>query len=87
MLAYRREADRADVVHYQWLPIPALDRWLLVRRRPRVFTMHWRLPEARTRIARTLTGLLAEMDAVVVHTEQAPAGWSGTSACPPIGCG
>jgi glycosyltransferase involved in cell wall biosynthesis len=69
MLSYRREADRADVVHYQWLPIPALDRRLLVRRRPRVFTMHWRLPEAGTRIARTLTGLLAEMDAVVVHTE------------------
>jgi glycosyltransferase involved in cell wall biosynthesis len=69
MLAYRREADRADVVHYQWLPIPALDRRLLVRRRPRVFTMHWRLPEGGTRIARTLTGLLAEMDAVVVHTE------------------
>jgi glycosyltransferase involved in cell wall biosynthesis len=69
MLAYRREADRADVVHYQWLPIPALDRRLLVRRRPRVFTMHWRLPEAGTRIGGTLTGLLAEMDAVVVHTE------------------
>jgi glycosyltransferase involved in cell wall biosynthesis len=31
--------------------------------------MHWRLPEGGTRIARTLTGLLAEMDAVVVHTE------------------
>jgi glycosyltransferase involved in cell wall biosynthesis len=31
--------------------------------------MHWRLPEAGTRIARTLTGLLAEMDAVVVHSE------------------
>src|SRR5262245_27328407 len=64
MLRYRRQAERADVVHYQWLPIPALDRRLLVRGRPRVYTMHWRLPEAESRIARTLTRLLAEMDAV-----------------------
>jgi glycosyltransferase involved in cell wall biosynthesis len=68
MLRYREEADRADVVHYQWLPIPSLDSRLLVRRRPRVFTMHWRLPDAGTRIAGTLTRLLAEMDAVIVHT-------------------
>ena len=31
--------------------------------------MHWRLPEAGSRIGRTLTKLLAEMDAVVVHSE------------------
>ncbi len=69
MLSYRRVAESADVVHYQWLPIPALDRRLLAPKRPRVYTMHWRLPETGSRIARTLTRLLAEMDAVVVHTE------------------
>jgi glycosyltransferase involved in cell wall biosynthesis len=69
MLRYRRSAQAADIVHYQWLPIPALDRRLLAPKRPRAYTMHWRLPEARTRIARTLTHLLAEMDAVVVHSE------------------
>jgi glycosyltransferase involved in cell wall biosynthesis len=69
MLRYRRAADAADLVHYMWLPIPALDRRLLPPKRPRVFTMHWRLPNAGTRIARTLTSLLAEMDAVVVHSE------------------
>src|SRR5215212_4742985 len=69
MLRHRRSARAADLVHYQWLPIPALDRRLLAPKRPRAYTMHWRLPEARTRIARTLTGLLAEMDAVVVHSE------------------
>jgi glycosyltransferase involved in cell wall biosynthesis len=69
MLRYRRVAERADLVHYMWLPIPALDRRLLAPKRPRVYTMHWRLPEAETRIARTLTALLAEMDAVVVHSE------------------
>jgi glycosyltransferase involved in cell wall biosynthesis len=69
MLRYRREAEAADVVHYQWLPVPALDRRLLPPKRPRVYTMHWRLPPAGSRIARTLTRLLAEMDAVVVHTD------------------
>jgi glycosyltransferase involved in cell wall biosynthesis len=69
MLRYRGAAEGADLVHYMWLPIPALDRRLLAPKRPRIYTMHWRLPEAGTRIARTLTRLLAEMDAVVVHSE------------------
>ena len=69
MLRYRRVAEQAGVVHYQWLPIPALDRHLLPPKRPRVYTMHWRLPEAGSRIGRSLTRLLAEMDAVVVHSE------------------
>jgi glycosyltransferase involved in cell wall biosynthesis len=69
MLRYRRHAESADLVHFMWLPVPALDRRLLPRKRPRVFTMHWRLPEKGSRVARTLTGLLAEMDAVIVHSE------------------
>ena len=69
MLRYRRAAEAADVVHYMWLPIPALDRHLLAPQRPRVYTMHWRLPETGTRIARTLARLLAQMDAVVVHSD------------------
>ena len=69
MRRYRRVAEKADLVHYQWLPIPALDRRLLPSKRPRVYTMHWRLPEAGSRIARSLTKLLARMDAVVVHSE------------------
>ena len=63
-------AEEADLVHYQWLPIPALDRRLLPPKRPRVFTMHWRLPETGTRHRRRRSRrLLAEMDAVVVHSE------------------
>jgi glycosyltransferase involved in cell wall biosynthesis len=69
MLRYRGHAEAADLVHFMWLPIPRLDRRLLPPKRPRAFTMHWRLPERGTRIARTLTGLLAEMDAVIVHSE------------------
>jgi glycosyltransferase involved in cell wall biosynthesis len=68
MLRHRRVAEAANLVHYMWLPVPALDRHLLAPKRPRVYTMHWRLPEAGSRIARTLTRLLAEMDAVVVHS-------------------
>jgi glycosyltransferase involved in cell wall biosynthesis len=33
MLRYRRHARAADVVHFQWLPVQALDRWLLPGRR------------------------------------------------------
>jgi len=69
MLAYRRHAEKADLIHYQWLPIPSLDRRMLPPKCPRVFTMHWRLPDKGTRIARTLSRLLAEMDAIVVHSE------------------
>src|SRR5436189_2105514 len=69
MRRYRPVAAQADLVHYQWLPVPTLDRRLLPSKRPRVYTMHWRLPDAVSRIARTLRGLLGEMDAVVVHTE------------------
>jgi len=68
MRRYGRLAEEADLLHYQWLPIPSLDRRLLPAKRPRVFTMHWRLPDPDTRIARILTRLLAEMDAVVVHS-------------------
>ena len=69
MLGYRREAEVADVVHYQWLPLLGVDRLLLPPARPRVFTMHWRLPSEGTRVARSLARLLAKMDAVVVHSE------------------
>lgn len=70
MLRYRRRAPlEADVVHLQWLPVPVLDRRLLPPVRPRVYTMHWRLPDRGSRIGRTLAALLAEFDAVVAHTE------------------
>src|SRR5689334_21734324 len=43
MLRLRRALD-GDVVHYQWLTIPALDVRLLPPRRPRVLTAHYILP-------------------------------------------
>lgn len=68
MLRHRRHARGADVVHYQWLPVPQLDHRLLAPVHPRVFTMHWRFPERGTRIASTLERLLARMDGIVAHS-------------------
>jgi glycosyltransferase involved in cell wall biosynthesis len=69
MLRFRRAAD-ADVLHYQWLTMPALDVHLLPKRRPRVMTAHYILPPGPTRrqvfSARRTFGA---MDAVVAHSE------------------
>jgi glycosyltransferase involved in cell wall biosynthesis len=69
MLRLRRALD-ADVVHYQWLTVPALDAVLLPPARPRVMTAHYILPPAPSRrqvaSARRVFG---RMDAVVAHSE------------------
>ena len=87
MLAYRREADRADVVHYQWLPIPALDRRLPgPTPAPR---LHDALAASRGANAdRPDAHRPARRDGCGRRPHRArrrPVG--GTSACPPIGCG
>lgn len=72
MLSYARSVKRPggpDIVHWQWLPIPGLDTHLLGSHHPRVFTMHWRLPETDSRIGHQLTRVLGQFDAVVSHTE------------------
>jgi glycosyltransferase involved in cell wall biosynthesis len=69
MLRFRRDAD-ADVLHYQWLSVPALDSHLLPPLRPRVMTAHYILPPGPSRrqvaAARRVFG---RMDAVVAHSE------------------
>jgi glycosyltransferase involved in cell wall biosynthesis len=69
MLRYRRQAE-ADVVHYQWLTVPALDVHLLPKLRPRVMTAHYILPPRPSRrqvaAARRVFG---RMDTVVAHSE------------------
>ncbi|MFM8526722.1 MAG: glycosyltransferase family 4 protein [bacterium] len=72
MLSYARSLKQPggpDIVHWQWLPLPGIDSHLLGSRHPRVFTMHWRLPDAESRIGRQLSNLLARFDAVVSHTD------------------
>lgn len=69
MLRLRRELD-ADVVHYQWLTVPALDAALLPPRRPRLMTAHYVLPPrpARRALAPARRAFGA-MDAVIAHSE------------------
>ena len=74
MLRYGRAAARADVVHFQWLPVQALDRFLLPRVRPRVITAHDVLPREPTLGQRQgQLALYRRMDAVVVHSERGAA--------------
>ncbi len=73
MLRFRRDAD-ADVVHYQWLTVPALDARLLPRLRPRVMTAHYILPPrpSRRQLA-SARAVFGRMDAVVAHSEHSAA--------------
>ncbi|MGH2925221.1 MAG: glycosyltransferase family 4 protein, partial [Solirubrobacterales bacterium] len=71
MARHRLRSDPADVVHYQWLPVPGLDRRLLAPVRPRVMTAHGvlRADDLERRLARGLGALLERMDAVVTLSE------------------
>jgi len=69
MLRLRRALD-ADVVHYQWLTVPALDAHLLPPSRPRLLTAHYILPPrpSRRQVA-AARRVFERMDAVVAHSE------------------
>ena len=70
MVRYRRAAGEADIVHFQWLTLPALDRRLLPRGRPLVLTAHDILPRERLAGSRTAQiALLREFDAVIAHSQ------------------
>jgi glycosyltransferase involved in cell wall biosynthesis len=69
MLRYRQVARAADVVHFQWLDVPWLDRVLLPRR-PLVLTAHDLLPrEPRPGQVSAQRRLYDAVDALVVHSE------------------
>lgn len=69
MLRYRGlAAERADVVHFQWLAMPWLDGALLPRK-PTVLTAHDLLPrEPRAGQARAQRRLYDAVDAIIVHS-------------------
>lgn len=73
MLRFRRQAA-ADVLHFQWLTIPALDVRLLPRRQPRAMTAHYILPPdpSRRQVA-AARRVFGAMDAVVAHSEHGAA--------------
>jgi glycosyltransferase involved in cell wall biosynthesis len=66
MRRLRTHAAEADVVHLQWLSIPDLDRFLLPGR-PRVFTVHYPLPDS-ARARKRQRRLLSRMDALIAHS-------------------
>jgi glycosyltransferase involved in cell wall biosynthesis len=69
MVRYRRLAERADVVHFQWLAVQSLDVHLLPRR-PLVLTAHDLLPrEPRPGQVGAQRRLYDRVDAVVTHSE------------------
>jgi glycosyltransferase involved in cell wall biosynthesis len=68
MLRYRTVARAADVVHFQWLAVQAVDRHLLPAR-PTVLTAHDLLPrEPRPGQARAQRRCYDAVDAIVVHS-------------------
>jgi glycosyltransferase involved in cell wall biosynthesis len=74
LLRYRRAAAAADVVHFQWLPVQALDWALLPPRHPRLITAHDVLPrEASPGQRAGQRAVYARMDAVIVHSEHGAA--------------
>jgi glycosyltransferase involved in cell wall biosynthesis len=76
MLRARRRLAAADVEHWQWTTLPAIDRFLIGPDpgHPRVLTLHYPLPKPGDR--RRLVGqrrYLDRFDAIVAHTEGAAA--------------
>jgi glycosyltransferase involved in cell wall biosynthesis len=68
MVRYRTVARAADVVHFQWLTVQAVDRYLLPDR-PTVLTAHDLLPrEPRPGQAWAQRRLYEAVDAIVVHS-------------------
>lgn len=69
MVRYRTVARAADVVHFQWLAVQAIDRHLLPAR-PTVLTAHDLLPrEPRPGQARAQRRLYDAVDAIVAHSQ------------------
>lgn len=70
MLRHRRAAGAADVVHYQWLTLEALDAFLMARGPPTVFTSHNVLRRGKGRVTESAARLVAaRADAVVTHSD------------------
>ncbi|MGI9080780.1 MAG: glycosyltransferase family 4 protein [Thermoleophilaceae bacterium] len=69
MLRHRSGGGAADVVHYQWLTLEALDAFLLARDSPTVFTSHNVLRRGEGRVRELAARLVARRaDALVAHT-------------------
>lgn len=66
-----RSGPAPDITHHQWFTFPAIDPWLMPRRRPQVVTAHYILPPQPSRRALLAArSAYARMDAVIAHSEQ-----------------
>jgi glycosyltransferase involved in cell wall biosynthesis len=69
MVRLRAQARKADIVHFQWLAVPALDGPLLPRSRPLVLTAHDVLPREGSASRRAAhRRLLRRFDALIAHS-------------------
>jgi glycosyltransferase involved in cell wall biosynthesis len=84
MLRYRSAAAAAQLVHFQWLAVPALDRWLLPRGRPLVLTAHDVLAREASAVAQRSAQrrLYCRFDAVIAHSEHGRARLLGELGLP-----
>ncbi|HEX4352821.1 MAG TPA: glycosyltransferase family 4 protein, partial [Polyangiales bacterium] len=79
-LLERMRALRPDVIHFQWAPLPAVDRWFIPALRriaPCVLTVHDSAPfNGNPRAGIQLAGavaIMSQFDRLIVHTEAAVA--------------
>jgi len=66
----RLRRRRPDVFHLQWLALPQLDRYLLPKKAPLVFTAHDLLPRRTVGKRDLWLELLRRFDAIVVHSSR-----------------
>lgn len=76
-LLRRLRRERPDVIHFQWLPLPVMDRWMLEpfrRVAPLVLTVHDTNPfngDPSSQVqAHGFAGCLSLFDRLIVHTER-----------------
>jgi glycosyltransferase involved in cell wall biosynthesis len=60
---------RADIVHFQWMTLPEIDRWMLRARGRLVYTAHDLVPRRSGRRERAWEQLYERFDRIVVHSE------------------
>lgn len=66
-----RPGAAPDITHHQWFTFPAIDPWLMPRRRPQVATAHYILPpQPNRRALLAARSAFRRMDAVIAHSEQ-----------------
>jgi glycosyltransferase involved in cell wall biosynthesis len=60
---------KTDIVHFQWMTLPEVDRWMLRSRGGLVYTAHDIVPRRRGRRRRAWEQLFARLDRIVVHSQ------------------